>query len=243
MKRLLLSVGLMALASAAHADLFTGGSTFNVITNGTPGGGGTDSAQFTIATGLTNAGLDLSSTEIPGTDRPGAEWLIFQYTSDGSISPSQGFWQVDESGLQLNHPAFLIRGFVQFDINGVIQGFNVSPFPGQSPVGGPPGGLSALLSGPGVASPVNPDTNPADAFMPGPLPSLGTFFNPFSQLNGQLTNPDVADQINSYTEALEFAPAAVGGVPELSTWTYGLVGFGLLGLTGFIRKRTSARFA
>jgi hypothetical protein len=39
------------------------------------------------------------------------------------------------------------------------------------------------------------DTNPADAFPAGPLPSLGTFINPFSQLNGDLANQGTASDI------------------------------------------------
>jgi hypothetical protein len=240
MQRLLLSVGLMALAAPAYADLFTGGTPFTVNTTGTPGGGGNDPALFTIATGLPNAGLNLTSTETPGTDRPGAEWVIFNYTSDGSISPNQGNWAVNEVGLQLNHPAFLIRGFVQFDVDGVNAAFNSSPFGGFTPVSSGP---ISFLPGPGLLGGLNPDMNPADAFQPGPLPSVGSFLDPFNQLDNRLSPGVTAADLNSYTEALEFAPVSVGGVPELSTWTYGLVGFGLLGLTGFIRKRTSARFA
>jgi hypothetical protein len=233
MKQLLLTTALVALALPAYADLFTGGTSFTVNTTGTPGGGGNDPALFTIATGLPNAGLDLTSTETPGTDRPGAEWVIFNYTSDGPISPSQGNWAVNEVGLQLNHPAFLIRGFVQLDIDGTNEGFNTSPFGGFTPVSSGP---ISFLPGPGLLGGLNPDTNPKDAFPAGPLPSLGSFFDPFSQLNGDFTNGAIADQINSYTEALEFAPVAVGGVPEPSTWAMGLIGFGLMGALGLGKR-------
>jgi hypothetical protein len=228
---------LLALANLApaKADLFTGGTAFTVNTTGTPGGGGNDPALFTIATPLPNAGLLVTSTDTPGGDRPGAEWVIFNYTSDGSIAPSQGNWAVNEVGLQINHPAFLIRGFVQLDIGGINQAFNTSPFSNFTPVSSGP---ISFLPGPGLLGALNPDTNPADAFPAGPLPSLGSFFDPFSQLNGDFTNGAIADQINSYTEALEFAPAGtVGGVPETSTWAMGLIGFGLMGAFSFRRLR------
>jgi hypothetical protein len=75
MKRLFLSVGLMALASAAQAQLFTPNGAFQVQTNAAPGTG-TDNASLTIGTAqaLLNAGSALRVFTAPGSDLPGAEW-------------------------------------------------------------------------------------------------------------------------------------------------------------------------
>ncbi|HEY6735085.1 MAG TPA: PEP-CTERM sorting domain-containing protein, partial [Roseiarcus sp.] len=93
----------------------------------------------------------------------------------------------------------------------------------------------------GLLSGVNMDTNPADAFPAGPLPSLGTFINPFSQLNGDLANEGTASDITSFTQALEFTPANfTPGAPEPSTWAMMFLGFAGLGFLGY-RKTVKAR--
>jgi hypothetical protein len=192
---------------------------------------------------LTNAGLSLTVSMVAGTDRPGSEWLVFQYTSDGSISPSQGNWTVNPVGLLANQSVFLIRGFSQFDVSGTEQAFNFSPFGGFTPVAAPTADLASILSGPGLLSGVNMDTNPADAFPAGALPSLGTFINPFSQLNGDLVNQGTASDITSFTQALEFTPASfTPGTPEPSTWAMMLLGFAGLGFLGY-RQTAKARLA
>jgi hypothetical protein len=238
---------LLGLAAPAHAQLFTPGSAFTVTSGGTPGGGGTDDATLTPGSSmtLTDAGLSLTVSMVAGTDRPGSEWLVFQYTSDGSISPSQGNWTINPVGLLANQSVFLIRGFDQFDESGTEQAFNFSPFGGFTPVAAPTSDLASVLSGPGLLSGVNMDTNPADAFPAGPLPSLGTFLDPFSQLNGQLVNEGTAGQITSYTDALEFTPASFApGTPEPATWAMMLIGFAGIGFMGWRGSRkTAARTA
>jgi PEP-CTERM motif len=237
---------LLGLAAPAHAQLFTPNSGFTVTSGGTPGVGGADDATLTPGTTmtLTNAGLTLKVSMVAGTDRPGSEWLVFQYTSEGPISPSQGNWTINPVGLLANQPLFLIRGFDQFDVNGTEQAFNFSPFGGFTPVAAPTSDLASILSGPGLLSGVNMDTNPADAFPAGPLPSLGTFINPFSQLNGDLVNEGTAGQITSYTDALEFTPANFApGTPEPSTWAMMLLGFGGIGFMGWRGSRKAAAHA
>jgi hypothetical protein len=236
---------LLGLAAPAHAQLFTPDGAFTVTSGGTPGVGGSDSATLTpgSAMTLTDAGLSLTVSIVAGTDRPGAEWLVFQYTSDGAISPSLGDWTVNEVGLPSTQPTFLIHVFGQFDESGTEQAFNFSPFGGYTPTAAPPSDLASILSGPGLVGGLNTDTNPADAFPAGPLPSLGTFINPFSQLNGDLVNEGTADQITSYTQALEFAPASfTPGTPEPSTWAMMLLGFAGLGFLGY-RQTAKARLA
>ncbi|HWY84596.1 MAG TPA: PEP-CTERM sorting domain-containing protein [Roseiarcus sp.] len=138
---------------------------------------------------------------------------------------------------------FLIRGFSQFDESGTEQAFNFSPFGSFSPSAAPPSDLASILSGPGLLSGVNMDTNPADAFPAGPLPSLGTFINPFSQLNGDLANQGTASDITSFTQALEFTPASfTPSAPEPSTWAMMLLGFAGLGFLGY-RQTAKARAA
>ena len=244
-KLILTTAVLLGLAAPAHAQLFTPDGAFTVTSGGTPGVGGSDAATLTpgSAMTLTNAGLSLTVSMVAGTDRPGSEWLVFQYTSDGPISPSQGNWTINPVGLPSNQSLFLIRGFSQFDVNGTEQAFNFSPFGGFTPVAAPTSDLASILSGPGLLSGVNMDTNPADAFPAGPLPSLGTFINPFSQLNGDLANEGTAGDITSFTQALEFTPASfTPGAPEPSTWAMMLLGFAGLGFVGY-RKTVKARHA
>jgi hypothetical protein len=236
---------LLGLAAPAHAQLFTPNGAFTVTSGGTPGVGGSDDATLAPGSAMTlsNAGLSLTVSIVAGTDRPGSEWLVFQYTSDGSISPSLGDWTVNQVGLPANQPMFLIRNFSQFDESGTEQAFNFSPFGGLSPSAAPPSDLASTLSGPGLLSGVNMDMNPADAFPAGPLPSLGVFINPFSQLNGALSNGGTADLITSYTQALEFTPASfTPGTPEPSTWAMMLLGFAGLGFVGY-RQTVKARLA
>jgi hypothetical protein len=231
---------LLGLAAPTHAQLFTPNGAFTVTSGGTPGVGGSDAATLTPGTEmtLTNAGLSLTVSMVAGTDRPGSEWLVFQYTSDGSISPSQGNWTINPVGLPANQSVFLIRGFSQFDVSGTEQAFNFSPFVGFSPVAAPTSDLASILSGPGLLSGVNMDMNPADAFPAGPLPSLGTFINPFSQLNSDLVNEGTASDITSFTQALEFTPASfTPSAPEPSTWAMMLLGFAGLGFLGYRSAR------
>jgi hypothetical protein len=239
-KLIITTAVLLGLAAPAHAQLFTPNGAYTVTSGGTPGVGGSDAATLTpgSAMTLTNAGLTLTVSMVAGTDRPGSEWLVFQYTSDGPISPSQGNWTINPVGLPANQSMFLIRGFSQFDESGTEQAFNFSPFGSFSPSAAPPSDLTSILSGPGLLSGVNMDMNPADAFPAGPLPSLGTFLNPFSQLNGALSGGPTASDITSFTQALEFTPASfTPSAPEPSTWAMMLLGFAGLGFLGYRRAR------
>jgi hypothetical protein len=242
MKRLFLSVGLMALASAAHAQLFTPNGAFQVQSNAAPGTG-TDNASLTIGTAqaLLNAGNALRVFTAPGTDLPGAEWLVFEYMVNPgfTISASQGNWSLNEVGLPATKSLDLIRGFTQFDVNGTNAAFNTSPFSNYSPSTAPPTDLASLLSGPGLLTACNcMPTGPVGG--PGGLPSLGAFINPFSQLNGDLAGGVTSNQLTSYTLALEFSPAGgVSTVPEPSTWAMMALGFGVMGFLGYRKTRSA----
>jgi PEP-CTERM motif len=70
---------------------------------------------------------------------------------------------------------------------------------------------------------------------PGLLPALGAFADPFSiVLNGL-----PADQVNGFTQALEFSPVTPSA-PEPSTWAMMLLGFAGLGFLGY-RQTAKAR--
>jgi len=244
-KLIITTAVLLGLAAPAHAQLFTPNGTFTVTSGGTPGAGGSDDATLTPGSTMTlsNAGLSLTVSIVAGTDRPGSEWLVFQYTSDGSIAPGLGDWTLNQVGLPATQPMFLIHVFGQFGESGTQQAFNFSPFGGFSPSAAPPSDLASTLSGPGLLGTLNTDMNPADAFPTGPLPSLGTFINPFSQLDGDLVNEGTSNLITSYTQALEFAPVSfTPGVPESSTWAMMLAGFAGLGFLGY-RQTVKARLA
>jgi hypothetical protein len=70
----------------------------------------------------------------------------------------------------------------------------------------------------------------------GPLPQLGAFANTFNIVLSGLP----ADQVNGFTQALEFAPQTP--VPEPSTWAMLLVGFAGVGFFGY-RRAAKARIA
>jgi hypothetical protein len=244
MRKLLLATGLgIALGTPAHAQLFVPDSTFTVNATGSPGNVNAPAnlTQFITQPLATTAGtLNLTVGIIDSTTTPGAEWLIFNYFTAGGapISPTQGFWSVNEVGLQSNKAVNFIDAATQFDVTGTNQAFLSSPFSNFTPAATMPSDIAGILHGPGlVALPFTPPT-----FGPGPLPSLGAFLNPFSQLNGNLASGD-ALAIISYTEALEFAPAVPTGVPEPSTWAMMLTGFGLLGFAAMRKGRRGARLA
>jgi hypothetical protein len=238
LKRLLLHTALVALlTSGAHAQLFVPGSGFTVNASNSPTsfnaaatlGGGTQS--------LNSGSLDLFVQTVTAGKN---EWLVFKYETPGvpgapPLSAANEDWALNEVGLDANQKLNLVNGFVQFvHDNGPILPTS-SVFSNFHAVSAPPADLTSILVGGGLlANPVPPVLIGG----PGALPSLGSFIDPFGQLDGTGVPSAL---VTGYTEALEFAPASSVGptIPEPSTWLMGLIGFGLMGLLGYRKTRNA----
>jgi hypothetical protein len=239
MRKLLAFIALSPLLTGtAHAQLFTPSGAFTVDATGSPGN---FSQSVDLTSGSINAlpGVTLTIITPGGTDAPGAEWLIFHYeATDGLLSPTQGDWSLFEDGLPANQPLNFINAALQFDANGTNIPWNASLFGNYHPVSAMPSDIAGFMPGPGLLANPFDDTTIGG---PGPLPSLGTFINPFSQLDGFLGGGFTADEITGYTEAFEFSPQSVSpGVPEPSTWAMLLTGFGLLGFAAMWKDKRTA---
>jgi len=146
------------------------------------------------------------------------------------LSTSGENWSISQTGIPAAVALNFIGDYTQW------QGPDGANIPqtggifGQTLMASPVPGLTG--SGEGTLGFVSPIGGP------GPLPNLGAFADPFSiVLNGL-----PADQVNGFTQALEFS--AQNAAPEPSTWAMMLAGFAGLGLMsrrGF--RRNAARAA
>jgi hypothetical protein len=228
MKRLLLSVGLMALASAAHAQLFTPGGSFTVTLENSPGSS-TESPVITSGAQLLQ-GNALFLTVFVEDAGGGKQWLVFDYLTAQPVPLSQPGqnWSIHEVGLPAVQDVNFIADFSQF-LNNQGQPFNqtVSIF-GQTLMANPVPGFSGNGEGnSGFSAP----------FPAGPLPSLGAFADPFSVVTNALGSTNV----RGFITAFEFEPQTpiTPGVPEPSTWAMMALGFAGLGLLGYRRTRSA----
>ncbi len=223
---------LLGLAAPAHADLFTLGADFTISYGNSPGSG-TDTVTFSPGTTQLIDGGNLALTINVVAAGGGAEWAVFTYqtvNADLPLSTSGENWSISQTGIPAAVALNFIGDYTQW------QGPDGANIPqtggifGQTLMASPIPGLTG--SGEGTLGFVSPIGGP------GPLPNLGAFADPFSiVLNGL-----PADQVNGFTQALEFS--AQNAAPEPSTWAMMLAGFAGLGLMsrrGF--RRNAARAA
>ena len=226
MKRLLLSAGLMALASAAHAQLFTDGANFTVDLTNSPGTS-SNTVAFSPGTAVLIDGgalrVDINVEDAGG----GKEWVVFTYTTNTNAPLSQPGqnWAINQVGIPAAVPVNFIGDFTQFLNSGGIPFDQTVSIFGQTLMANPVPGFFGNGEGTlGFNAP----------FPAGPLPQLGAFANPFSVVTNALDDT----QVFGFTQALEFeAQGVTPGVPEASTWAMMLLGFAGLGYAGF--RRTS----
>jgi hypothetical protein len=235
MERLLLSVGLAALASAAHADpLFNTGVTFTVGTTNSPSSA-IDTPLFDPGTTqvINNGDLFLTISTTAGS-LPNTEWVVFHYqvidpSLDGPLSQPSQFWSFSETGI----PAKVAVNFIG-DFNQFTDQFGV-PFDQTSSIFGQTLMTNPVPSGPGNGEGTLGFVTP---FPAGPLASFGEGLDPFEIATIALGTTGVY----GFTQALEFEPQ-VTGVPEPSTWAMLIAGFASLGLLGYRKTRSDNALA
>jgi hypothetical protein len=217
-KLILTTAMLLGLAAPAHASLFTNGADFTITYSSSPDSG-SDTVTFSPGTTQLIDGGNLALTISDVAAGGGAEWLVFTYqtvSADLPLSTAGENWSLNQVGLPAAVALNFIGDYTQW------QGPDGANIPqtggifGQTLMSNPIPGMTG--SGEGTLGFVSPIGGP------GPLPNLGAFADPFSiVLNGLPAN-----QVNGFTQALEFAPQTP--VPELSTWAMMVAGFAGLGL-------------
>lgn len=220
---------LFGLAAPAHAQLFTNGATFTIDFVNSPT---SENDTVTFSPGQTqlvdggNVDLMISVVAAGG----GAEWVVFNYQTISAnlpLSTASQDWSIEQIGMPAAVPLNFIADYTQW------QGPDGTNIPqtggifGQTLMSNPVPGMTG--SGEGTLGFLDPIGS-------GPLPQLGAFADPFNIVLSGLP----ANQVNGFTQALEFAPQTA--VPELSTWAMMLAGFAGLGFLGY-RQTVKARLA
>jgi PEP-CTERM motif len=229
-KLIVTTAALLGLAAPAHAQLFNNGSALTIAFENSPTSE-TDTVEFLPGTTQLVDGGNLDLTISVVAAGGGAEWVVLNFqtvSADLPLSTGGQDWALNPS-LTAAVPLNFTGDYFQW------QGSDGANIPqtgrifGQTLMASPVAGLTG--SGEGTLGFVDPIGGP------GLLPPLGAFSDPFSiVLNGL-----PADQVNGYTEALEFSPVTPS-VPEPSTWAMMLAGFAGLSFLGY-RQTVKARLA
>ena len=231
-KLIITTAVLLGLAAPAHAELFTIGANFTIDLTNSPT---SENDTVTLTPGVTQVidggNLDLTISLIAAGG--GKEWVVLNYqtiSADLPLSTGGQDWAVAPIGLPAAVALNFIGDYTQW------QGPDGANIPqtggifGQTLMTNPIPGLTG--SGEGTLGFVNPIGGP------GPLPNLGAFADPFNTVLNGLP----ADQVNGFTQALEFS-AVTPSAPEPSTWAMMVLGFAGLGLMGWRGSRKAAAHA
>jgi hypothetical protein len=226
MKRILLSIGLIALATGAHAQLFHNGISFPIDTTNSPGTS-SDEVIFTpgVAQSLDFGALDLIIQVVDAGG--GKEWAVFNYLTDHQGNPlsSSGLnWSIEQIGIPTAVATNFIADFTQWlNPDGAVINQTGSIF-GQTLGNTPVPGFTG--NGEGNSGFVTP-------FPAGPLPQLGALADPFQLVINGLNGVTPS----GFRQALEFEAQSPSGVPEPRTWAMMLIGFTGLGFAALKRRK------
>lgn len=177
--------------------LFVPGSTFNVDATNSPDTF-LEATNLTVGTVLLDGGA-VSLTIAVVNDGVTDQWLTFTYSTvgGGALSAPPDHWELNQVGLDAAVAVFATAAFVQFLINGVAQTPTGVLFGGFSVMANPvPGGFGDGMGITGINIP----------FSAGPLPSIGTFITPWSNLNTVGIDNTL---VNGYSQAVKFAPQII----------------------------------
>lgn len=210
--------GTLVVGAVPPGPLFVPDSTFQAEGSGSPDDFTTTVTLTPGTTTLDNGTVDLTIALVPdGT----SEWLVFTYnTTNGAPLSSGGDWSINQVGLDAAQSLNFGAAFSEFISNGTVETPASSVFPGYNVVSSPVPGVTGFgLGGGGFVDPITP----------GPISALGSYIDPWSQLDYYGVDSSAT---TGYLQALEFSPGAATTATQLlvSTATATLSGGGVVEL-------------
>ena len=125
-------LSVLLCASAANADLFVSGSSFQVQATSSPDSF-TDNVNLTPGTtSLDGGALSLTISIVPAG--VGEEWLVFNYStaSGGPLSQVGQDWSINQVGLDAAEAVNLVAAYSEFTESGTALALTSAFFGGYS---------------------------------------------------------------------------------------------------------------